>query len=282
LPAGLTPVPANGTFTNNGWSCNVVGQIVTCTRADALAPATAYPALALTVQVLASAPPTVSNTANVSGGGDVVSTNNNATDVASVALPGTFFPPLGIKRGVASGNVVTWTVVWINNANAVANRVRITDLMPSGSVFVAGSLICTPTGSTTVQSCSYNPTLQRIEVDATIAADASTATTEQAANNELVITLSTALVNINSTSLTNQALANWDANGNGSVSDELAANQQPVVTDDPTTSAGGDPTSVTVTLPAVIQTPTLGPLALLMLIFLLAIGGLYGRKRLNL
>jgi large repetitive protein len=282
LPAGLAPVPASGTFNNNGWGCNVAGQIVSCTRADALAPAGAYPALTLTVQVLASAPPTVSNTASVSGGGDVVSTNNSATDVASVALPGTFSPPLGIKRGVASGNVVTWTLVWINNANAIANRVRITDTMPSGSVFVAASLVCTPNGSTTVQNCTYNSTLQRIEVDATIAADASTATTEQAANNELVITFSTALVNISSTSLTNQALANWDANGSGSVADELTANQAPVVTDDPTTSAGGDPTSVAVAIPAVIQTPTLGPVALVMLILILAVGGMYGRKRMNL
>jgi uncharacterized repeat protein (TIGR01451 family) len=280
LPAGLTPVPASGTFNNNGWGCNVAAQIVTCTRADALAPASAYPALALTVQVLASAPPTVSNTASVSGGGDVVSTNNSATDVASVALPGTFSPPLGIKRGAASGNVVTWTLVWINNANAVANRVRITDPMPIGSEFLTSSLLCTPRGSTSVQSCSYNTALQRIEVDATIAADASTATTEQTANNELVITFSTALVNSNNTSLTNQAFANWDANGSGSVADELAANQAPVVTDDPTTSAAGDPTSVAVTIfPAALPTPALSPISLAMLILLIAIAGMYGRKR---
>jgi uncharacterized repeat protein (TIGR01451 family) len=279
LPAGLTPEPASGAFNNNGWNCNVTGQVVSCTRADVLAPAASYPTLIVTVQVLASAPASVSNTASVSGGGDTVNSNNNATDITTVIPPGTFAPPIGIKRGVAVDNIVTWTIVWINNGNTTANRVRVTDPMPNGSLFSAGSLTCVPNGATTVQSCNYNAATQQIEVEANIAPDPAAATNAQTANNELVITFSTALVSPTGTSLTNQALANWDANGSGSVTDEISANQRAVVTDDPTTAAAGDATSVTATPIAPIPAPTLSPLAMGILMLLLAFSGLYARRR---
>jgi large repetitive protein len=277
LPAGLTAVPASGSFTSNGWSCAVAAQIVTCTRADALPPATAYPDLVLAVQVAANAPPTVTNTASVGGGGDVVPANNAASDVASVAAPGTYLPPLGLKRGQSNGAAVTWTIAWINNANPLPNRVRILDPIPAGSSFFGSTLACAPSGSTTVQRCVYNQATRLIEVDAVIAPDPASATTELTANNALVITFTTSTVT--ETSLTNQARAHWDQNGNGSIDDEIAANQIPVVTDDPSTPGARDATTVSVGPLTISATPTLGHAAMLLLGLLLAASGWTARRR---
>jgi uncharacterized repeat protein (TIGR01451 family) len=277
LPAGLTAVPASGSFTNNGWTCTVAAQTVTCTRADALPPATAYPDLVLAVQVAANAPPTVTNTASVSGGGDVVPSNNGASDVASVTAPGTYLPPLGLKRGSSNGAAVTWTIAWINNANPLPNRVRMLDPIPAGSSFFAGTLSCAPSGSTTVQRCVFNTSTQLIEVDAVIAPDPASAITELAANNELLITFTTSTVT--ATALTNQARAHWDANGDGSINDEIAANQIPVVTDDPLTPGARDATTVSVGALTISATPTLGHAAMLVLGLLLAATGWASRRR---
>jgi uncharacterized repeat protein (TIGR01451 family) len=277
LPTGLIAVPASGGFTSNGWSCTVAAQTVTCIRADALPPATAYPDLIVPVQVAANAPPTVTNTASVSGGGDVVPTNNGASDVASVAAPGTYLPPLGLKRGLSIGAAVTWTIAWINNANPLPNRVRILDAIPAGSSFFAGSLTCAPSGSTTVQRCVFNTATQLIEVDAVIAPDPASATTELAASNELLITFTTSTVT--ATSLTNQARAYWDQNGNGLIDDDIAANQIPAVTDDPRAPGARDPTTVIVEPLTISATPTLGNAAMLLLGLLLAASGWAARRR---
>lgn len=277
LPTGLTPVPASGSFTNNGWSCTASAQTVTCTRADVLAPGAAYPDLVLTVQVAVSAPATVTNTASVSGGGDIVATNNSASDAASVVAPGTFAPPIGLKRGLANGSTVTWTLVWINNANALPNRVRVIDPIPANTVFIAGSLACVPSGTTTVQSCNYNVALNQIEVDATIVADPASAINELTASNELVISFTTNTVS--GTSVSNQARAYWDANNSGSPADEQTGNQSPVLTDDPFTNAGGDATTVNASPFTGSPIPTLNEYAMLLLALMMLASGWKMRGR---
>jgi uncharacterized repeat protein (TIGR01451 family) len=79
LPAGLTATAASGT----GWLC-ILGATVTCTRSDALAASAAYPPITLTVNVATTVPPSVTNTATVSGGGDVNPANNTASDQTTV------------------------------------------------------------------------------------------------------------------------------------------------------------------------------------------------------
>lgn len=74
LPAGLAATDMTG----NGWSC-ALGTL-TCTRADALAAATAFPPITLTVTIAPGAPSQVVNTAAVSGGNDPNVTNNTASD----------------------------------------------------------------------------------------------------------------------------------------------------------------------------------------------------------
>ena len=57
LPAGLTATTMSGT----NWTCTLA--TLTCTRGDALAAGTSYPAITVTVNVASNAPASVTNTA---------------------------------------------------------------------------------------------------------------------------------------------------------------------------------------------------------------------------
>ncbi len=59
-----------------GWACTLA--TLTCTRTDALPSGSSYPAITLTVNVPANVPDEFTNTATVSGGGDVNLYNNTA------------------------------------------------------------------------------------------------------------------------------------------------------------------------------------------------------------
>jgi uncharacterized repeat protein (TIGR01451 family) len=81
LPSALTATAFAGT----GWSCTLAP--LTCTRSDALAASSSYPALTLTVNVASSAPASVTNTVTVSGGGETNTSNDTATDVTTIGNP---------------------------------------------------------------------------------------------------------------------------------------------------------------------------------------------------
>ena len=83
LDAWLTPTLASGT----GWTCGIAGQVVTCTRNDALAAKLSYPPISITASVLAGAPNLLSNTATVSNGGDFNAANNTFGDPVGVRAP---------------------------------------------------------------------------------------------------------------------------------------------------------------------------------------------------
>jgi uncharacterized repeat protein (TIGR01451 family) len=85
LPTGLTPTAPIGP--HNGWACSIVGQLLTCTRNDALPMGNSYPAITLTVDVSQTAPASVTNTATVSGGSDSTPGNNSADDLTTIASP---------------------------------------------------------------------------------------------------------------------------------------------------------------------------------------------------
>ena len=78
LPSGLTATSISGA----GWTTNL--GTLTCTRSDALAPGAGYPPIAITVTVAANAAASVTNTATVSGGGDVSPANNTASDPTTI------------------------------------------------------------------------------------------------------------------------------------------------------------------------------------------------------
>jgi uncharacterized repeat protein (TIGR01451 family) len=77
LPPGLTATAMSG----SGWICTPVS--VSCSRSDALAVGATYPPITLTVTVANNAGVTLSNVAAVSGGGEVATSNDTATDVVT-------------------------------------------------------------------------------------------------------------------------------------------------------------------------------------------------------
>jgi uncharacterized repeat protein (TIGR01451 family) len=83
LPTGLTATAITGT----GWTCTLA--TLTCTTSNVLSIGASYPPIALTVNVAANAPASVTNTATVSGGGETITTNDVATDVTTILTPPT-------------------------------------------------------------------------------------------------------------------------------------------------------------------------------------------------
>ena len=83
LPGALVPTAASGP----GWTCEIAGQAVNCTRNDALSVGQSYPAITLTVSAPRNAPASVTNTAHVSGGGETNASNNTAND-PTIITPG--------------------------------------------------------------------------------------------------------------------------------------------------------------------------------------------------
>ncbi|MGB6366827.1 MAG: DUF1194 domain-containing protein, partial [Thermoanaerobaculia bacterium] len=89
LPAELTPLAATG----EGWSCTVAGQIVTCSHAGPLLPATSLPAIDLGVAIAPTTPSLVINSAAVTAPeADPLPGNN----FASVTTPVEAIPSVAI------------------------------------------------------------------------------------------------------------------------------------------------------------------------------------------
>jgi uncharacterized repeat protein (TIGR01451 family) len=83
LPAGLSAT----SITGPGWDCTL--STLTCTRSDALAASSSYPAITLVVNVAANAPASVTNVAAVSGGGETNTANDTASDVTTINVTST-------------------------------------------------------------------------------------------------------------------------------------------------------------------------------------------------
>jgi sugar lactone lactonase YvrE len=87
LPTGLTYISGVGT----GWSCSALGQAVTCSNPEPLN-AGASTSVALAVSVGTNAAPTVTHAPSLEADGDLISSNDSASDVTTVvALPSPHF-----------------------------------------------------------------------------------------------------------------------------------------------------------------------------------------------
>ncbi len=75
-PSGLTLVSMAGT----GWTCGPPNPSNICSRTDAVAVHSAFPVITVTVNVSPTAPATLTNTATVSGGGELNTDNDTALD----------------------------------------------------------------------------------------------------------------------------------------------------------------------------------------------------------
>ncbi len=128
LPAGFTPTAASGA----GWACVVAAPTVTCTRSDALAAGTAYPAIALTTAVAMGAPASLTNTAAVSGGGDNTPGNNSASDtVTNVQTPDLSITNTNNVATLVAGATTTYAIVVTNLGPSDANGATVSSVPPA-------------------------------------------------------------------------------------------------------------------------------------------------------
>ncbi len=134
LPPGLTPSSATGT----GWSCSVASQTLSCVRSDSLAAGAYYPSITVTANVQQSAPSSVTNTAYVSGGGEVNLVNDSATDVANVISSADLsMAETASPNPVAAGSNITYTQVLTNNGPSAADNATIVAPVPANTTFVS-------------------------------------------------------------------------------------------------------------------------------------------------
>ncbi len=139
LPAGLTPTSATGT----GWSCSIASQTVTCTRSDALAAGASYPAISISASVSQSAPSSLTNTATASGGGQITTTNDSASDVTAITSSADLAITKSGTTTTFAGGTVVYTVAVTNNGSSNAAGVIVSDPTPTGLTFVSNTGACT-------------------------------------------------------------------------------------------------------------------------------------------
>ena len=130
LPAGLVATTAVG----SGWQTTIVGSNVTATRSDVLNASASYPALTLTVSVANDAPATITNTASVSGGGELNTTNDLASDSTSIAQAGDVTVSSSHASNFRQGDTASVYSVLVQNVGAgpTSGVVTMTDTLPAG------------------------------------------------------------------------------------------------------------------------------------------------------
>ncbi len=133
VPNTLVATAISGT----GWSCTLA--TLTCTRSDALASGSSYPAITLTVNVPQNIQANITNSAAVSGGGDVNTGNNTASDPTHIG------PPIQIAP---NNNATTLT---ITSGSSASMDFTVDSSNGIGAVTFACS------GLPAATSCSFNP-----------------------------------------------------------------------------------------------------------------------------
>jgi uncharacterized repeat protein (TIGR01451 family) len=143
LPTGLTATAISGT----GWTCTLA--TLTCTRSDVLAASASYPVIILTISVSANAASSVTNSATVSGGGEINTANNGATDPTTVtALADLRLSKTATPANPSVGGAFNYTITVTNDGPSTATNVQVTDRLPSiTDVLVNSLLITTSQGS---------------------------------------------------------------------------------------------------------------------------------------
>src|SRR5439155_26433458 len=128
LPAGLTARAIAGT----GWNCTQ--QTVTCTRGDILGVGASYQPISLSVNVTNTAAASVTNTVNVSGGGDINTTNNTAGDPTTIAGVTDLIVTSSHSGSFTQGDIGRTYRIVARNAgrNATSGTVTLTDSVPPG------------------------------------------------------------------------------------------------------------------------------------------------------
>lgn len=158
LPAGLTFVSATGT----DWSCSASGQVVTCTRVNNLAVSNSTPTITLTVLVSATASPSVTNTATVSGNNfDNIASNNSSSDTVAVTVSTT--PIISLQKTSVTlsdpinnttnpkaipGALAEYTLKAVNSGGGAAdnNTIILSDSIPANTALYVNDISGSGTG----------------------------------------------------------------------------------------------------------------------------------------
>jgi hypothetical protein len=255
LPAGtvFASLTAPG-----GWTCSTpaLGAAGTVTCSIATLPNGGAGSFLLNVMVGALAGGTVlSNTLTVSAtSGDPSSADNTATATTTVQTPPAVFATKAAAGLNAPGAPVTYTIVLQNNgttAQADNPGDELVDVLPASLTLVSA----TATSGTAVATVATNT----VTWNGPVPAGGSVTVTIAAA-----ISASATVGQV----ISNQGTIAYDRDGNGS-------NESAALTDDPTTGAVGDPTSITVTRDAngAAIVPALDGAGLGLLAALVALGG---------
>jgi uncharacterized repeat protein (TIGR01451 family) len=140
LPVGLTPTSASGA----GWACSIASQTVSCVDSTVLAASSSYPSITISANVAQTAPPTVTNTAVVSGGGEINLANDSATDVANVVSTADLsITNTATPNPVAAGSNITYTQIVTNSGPSAADNATLVEAVPANTTFVS---IAAPAG----------------------------------------------------------------------------------------------------------------------------------------
>jgi fimbrial isopeptide formation D2 family protein/uncharacterized repeat protein (TIGR01451 family) len=270
-------VPTNSTFqpaaSTSGWSCvpnNNAGS--SCSLNVGSLASTQTGTASFTVKTNTYPPifTSISNSATISdngaSGADFNPADNTDSTNTVIEFSNVFDPPTGLKTVTETGDVIlTWRMVWINSGNVTAYRVRITDPVPANSTYVNGSFSCDPRGASTTVSCFFDSINNQVVWEGNIAPDLG-GSTEDDSINEVVLAFDVKL-DAGITQSQNQASANWDDNGDGSVDDDILVGQVPAITNDPMTSPNLDPTAWTAAI--LPQTSGYEPLPIMVAVVML-------------
>jgi len=151
LPNGYTFASNTGT----GWTCGAVTVTVTCTSTTALAGGASFPALAITVNVPANSPISVTNNAAAFGGGDPAHTSlgtavTATSPVTVTQVPATINITAGNNQSVTIGSALPVNLaVTVLDADGVAiNGATVTFTAPAtgaSGTFAGGTNVKTAT-----------------------------------------------------------------------------------------------------------------------------------------
>ncbi len=260
------PLPAGVTFDSasaSQGSCSEAGGTVTCSLGDMAAGASAQVQIQVTVNW--NEPGPLMNTATVTGDQDDPNGGNDSDDEQTDTLYSQLdalksASPPADGQAYRPGEVVTWTIVTTNSGNANATAAILTDPLPVGVTYVAGSL-----------------TLDGVSL--TDAADGDAGSYE-GGGNAITVDIAPVAGGGGSRTVTFQArITGFTGNPPATIANQATVDAPggPVPTDDPQTGDDDDPTVITVeSVPGI---PALGPAGGGLLVLLLALAGLAVLRR---
>jgi len=179
LPPDLTSSAMSGT----GWTCTT--PPASCTRSDALAAGSSYPPITLAVNVSDTAAASITNTATVSGGGEVNVSNDVATDPTNVTQLPDLTLAMTDSANFSQGATGVMYTINVSNIASVPTKgtITVTDTLPSSLTATAidgqgwTCVLATLTCTSTMQIGAYLNSLIYVTVNVALNAPSSVTNT---------------------------------------------------------------------------------------------------------